>query len=223
MFNRNFARMLLAFLVGAFVLSAAPSVKAEAKASSAGATEKGEKKAEAGGHEKDPTAFIDLPKRWDLSLYTIAVFVILFGILYFFAWPNISKGLQKREEMLSAVKDAAEKARREAEEASAKLNAEFATANDKVRAMLEEARRDADALRVTEREIGQKEAATERERAKREIETAKDAALQEIYQKAVELASLMSAKTIKKNLTAADHKGLVDEALAELSKMPSRN
>ncbi len=222
MLNRNFARMLVAFLAVAFVLSAAPVAKAEAKAAGAGATEKGEKKADA-GHEKDPTAFIDLPKRWDLSIYTLVVFALLFAILYFFAWPNISKGLQKREEMLSAVKDAAEKARREAEEASAKLNAEFATANDKVRAMLEEARRDADALRVTEREIGQREAATERERAKREIESAKDAALQEIYQKAVELASLMSAKTIKKNLTAADHRGMVDEALAELSKMPSRN
>lgn len=220
MLTRNFARMLLAFLVGAFVLSAAPDAKAAVGA--VGVGEKGEKKADA-GHEKDPTAFIDLPKRWDLSLYTIAVFVILFGILYFFAWPNISKGLQKREEMLSAVKDAAERAKREAEEVHAKLTAEFATANDKVRAMLEEARRDADALRVTEREIGQREAATERERAKREIETAKDAALQEIYQRSVELASLMSAKTIKKNLTAADHKGLVDEALAELSKIPSRN
>ena len=31
---------------------------------------------------------------------------LLFLILYFFAWPNISAGLQKREEMLSAVKDA---------------------------------------------------------------------------------------------------------------------
>jgi F-type H+-transporting ATPase subunit b len=204
--NTILARLPLALLVGALLLAGAP----EAFAASAGG-------------EKDPTAFIDLPKRWDLSLYTIAVFVILFAILYFFAWPNIATGLKKREEMLSAVKDAADKAKREAEEMSAKLKAEFATANDKVRAMLEEARRDADALRVTEREIGQKEAATERERAKREIETAKDAALQEIYQKAVELASLMSAKTIKKNLTAADHRSLVDEALAELNRMPSRN
>ena len=223
MLNQNIARMLLAFLVGAFVFSAAPDVKAEVKAASTGAGEKSEKKSEAGGHEKDPTAFIDLPKRWDLSLYTIAVFVILFAILYFFAWPNIAMGLKKREEMLSAVKDAADKAKREAEEMSAKLKAEFATANDKVRAMLEEARRDADALRATEREIGQKEAATERDRARREIGAAKDAALQEIYQKAVELATLLSTKAIKKNLTAADHRGLVDEAIAELSKEPSRN
>jgi F-type H+-transporting ATPase subunit b len=172
--------------------------------------------------EKDPLAFTGM-KRWDLSIYTLVVFGLLFAILYFFAWPNIATGLKKREEMLSAVKDAAEKARREAEEASAKLKAEFATANDKVRAMLEEARRDADALRNKEQEAGKKAADAERERAKREIQTARDAALQEIYQKAVDLATLMSTKTVKKNLSAADHKALVDEALAELNAQPSRN
>lgn len=217
MLVRNWTMMLLAVAVGVALLTASPNAKAAAAPVGEG------KAVVPHSEEKDPTAFIDLPKRWDLSLYTIAVFVLLFAILYFFAWPNISAGLQKREEMLSAVKDAAERARREAEEMSAKLAAEFATANDKVRAMLEEARRDADALRVKERELGQKEAATERDRAKREIAAAKDAALQEIYQKAVELATLMSAKTIKKSLNADDHRGFVDEALAELNSQPSRN
>lgn len=224
MLTRSFALKVLALVVSVAFLTAGPGVQAHEEP-----TAHGEKKVEkhdaaaAGGHEKDPTAFIDLPKRWDLTIYTIVVFLLLFAILYFFAWPNISAGLQKREEMLSAVKTAAEKAKREAEEVHAKLQAEFATANDKVRAMLEEARRDADALRVKEREIGQKEAATERDRAKREIASAKDAALQEIYQKAVELATLMSAKTVKKNLSADDHRALVDEALAELNAQPSRN
>jgi F-type H+-transporting ATPase subunit b len=219
MFAKRLAAAAL-FVLLAFVATT-PFAAAEAKGVT-GAGTVAETKA-GDGHEKDPTAFIDLPKRWDLSLYTIAVFVLLFLILYFFAWPNISAGLQKREEMLSAVKDAAERAKREAEEVSAKLAAEFATANDKVRAMLEEARRDADALRAKERELGQKEAATERDRAKREIDAAKDAALQEIYQKAVDLATLLSTKAVKKNLSADDHRSLVDEALAELKAQPSRN
>ncbi len=217
MFHRLTAALVLGLLFAASVPSAfadaAHPTPAENKAGAAPAD-----------HETDPTAFIDFPARWDQSIYTIVVFVALFAILYFFAWPNIVTGLKKREEMLSAVKDAADKARREAEEASAKLNAEFATANDKVRAMLEEARRDADALRAKERETGMKEAAAERDRAKREIETAKDTALQEIYLKAVDLATLLSTKAVKKNLTADDHKALVDEALSELnSAVPSKN
>ena len=209
--------VLLAVSVGALFV-AAPAAKAAVKAATGGEVAK---TADA-VPEKDPTAFIDFPKRWDLTIYTLVVFLLLFLILYKFAWPNISAGLQKREEMLSAVKDAAEKAKREAEEMHAKLQAEFATANDKVRAMLEEARRDADSLRVKERAIGQKEAQDEREKAKREIETAKEAALQEIYIKSVDLATLISSKAVRRNMTADDHRRLVDESLAEL-KTASRN
>ena len=88
MSSRNFARMLLAFLVGAFALSAAPDVKAEAKAAGPGA---GEKKAEDKNEKHGLPAFIDLPEKWDLTIYTLVVFALLFAILYFFAWPNISK------------------------------------------------------------------------------------------------------------------------------------
>ena len=76
--------------------------------------------------------------------------------------------------------------------------------------------RDADALRATEREAGVKEAAAEREKAKRDIEGAKDAALDEIYRTAVDLATTLSAKTLGRQITADDHRKLVDESLAEL-------
>ena len=60
--------------------------------------------------------------------------------------------------------------------------------------MLDEARRDADALRAKEREAGEREAAAERDRAKREIEAARTRPCKEIYQQAVQLASLMSRR-----------------------------
>ncbi len=138
MMNQMMARVLLSLLLGVLMFAQSPTARAEEGKAAPGQTETA---GEAPHEEHDPMSFLDLPKRWDLTIYTIVVFLILFGILYFFAWPNISKGLEKREEMLSAVKDAADQARREAEEMSAKLKAEFATANDKVRAMLEEARR----------------------------------------------------------------------------------
>ena len=175
--------------------------------------------AEAAGEDKS-TAFIDLPRRWDLSIYTLIVFALLFGVLYKFAWPNIAAGLAKREETLAAAKDAAIKAKAEADAASARLQAEFAAANDKIRGMLEEARRDADALRAKERETGQREAAQERDRAIREIQAERDAAKQEIYNLSVDLATLISTKAVRKNLSADDHRRLVDEALGELKAAP---
>lgn len=190
-------RATLSLAVFAVLLLAAPAWASEA----------------AGG---EPKSIFDLPKRWDLSIYTVVVFLLLLALLSKFAWPPIYQGMKAREEMLSAAKTAAEKAKAEAEALHKQLQAEFASANDKIRLMLEEARRDADELRAKEREVGQREAAAERDRAKREIETAKDQALTEIYQHSVQLASLMSSKAVRRGMTADDHSRLVDEALAEL-------
>jgi F-type H+-transporting ATPase subunit b len=154
---------------------------------------------------------------------TLVVFGVLLGVLYTFAWPQILAGLRKREDAIFAARDDAVKVKHEAEELRAKLQAEYAAANDKIRGMMDEARRDAEALRAAEREAGVREAAIERDRAKREIESAKDAALQEIYQRSVQLASLMSAKAIRREMTPADHARLLDESLAELKAAVGRN
>jgi F-type H+-transporting ATPase subunit b len=174
------------------------------------------------GHGSEPKSFIDI-KRYDLGIYTLIVFGILFWLLAKFAWGPFNEGLRKREEGLLAIRDEALKAKQDAEDVRVKLQAEFASANDKIRAMLEEARRDADDLRAKEREAGAKDAAAERDRAKREIDAAKDAALQEIYHQSVQLAALMSSKAIRRKMSADDHNRLVEESLAELKAGPTRN
>ena len=204
---RNLAIIMTLFAALAAVTAFAPkAIAAEAH---------GEKAAAHGEVDKDPIGFTGY-KRWDLAIYTIIVFVLLFAILNKYAFPNIVKGLKAREDQIASAKEEAIKAREEAEAQRKALAAEMASAQDKIRALLEEARRDADALRVKEREAGQKEAAAERERAKREIEAAKDAALQEIYQKSVDLATMISTKAIRKTMNADDHRRLVDESLADL-------
>lgn len=177
-----------------------------------------------GGHGHDePTSLWDLPKRWDLSIYTVIVFLLLLAILSKFAWPQITAGLKAREDLIASARDDAMKAKADAERVQKELKAEFAAASDKIRAMMDEARKDAEVLRAKEREVGTKEAAAERDRAKREIEVAKEQALQEIYQKSVEVAALISSKAIKRNMTAADHSRLIDEALSDLKLSVSRN
>ena len=165
----------------------------------------------AGAKPAEPNVF-DLPARWDLSIYTLVVFVLLFFILARFAWPAIMQGMRAREQGIIDARDQAIAAQREAEAIRTDLQARLAKAHDDVRALLEEARKDAEKLR-----------ATERERATREINAARDAALQEIYQKSVQLASLMSSKAIRRELTPADHSRLVDESLAELAGKPGVN
>lgn len=161
-------------------------------------------------------AFLDL-QRYDLGIFTLIVFGLLCLILSYTAWPMIRDGLAKREADIFNARDEALKAKKEAEDLRAELKATFAKAHEEVKALLEEARRDAAALRATEKDAGVKDAAAERDRAKREIAAAKDAALTEIYETAVGLATNLSAKTIGRQITADDHRRLLDESLAELS------
>ena len=152
------------------------------------------------------------------SIVTLIVFGALLGVLYKFAWGPILQGLTAREAAQFAAVEEAKKARDEAAAMRAQVQAELAKAADQVRALLDEARLDAANLRTTEREAGVKEAAAERERAKREIEVAKDTALDEIYRTAVDLATTMSARTLGRQITADDHRKLLDESLAELKQ-----
>lgn len=160
-------------------------------------------------------------KRWDLGIYTLIVFGILMFVLSKYAWPHIRTGLEKREvnikSALAQAKQDSEAAKLALAEAKQRLDQ---TATE-VRAMLDEARRDADVLKAAEREAGTRDAAAERERAKREIEAAKDAALKDIYEKAVQLAAMMSEKALRRSVSVDDHRRLLDESIAEL-KFPHK-
>jgi F-type H+-transporting ATPase subunit b len=158
----------------------------------------------------------DLPARWDLSIYTLVVFLILLGLMFKFAWPAITQGMKAREDLIVSARDEAIKAKQEAEAIRVELTAKMAKAQDEVKGIIEEARKDAEKLRATEREVGVKEAAAERDRAKREIETAKEQAMAELNQHSVKLAAMIAGKAIKREVTPADHTRLIEESLAEL-------
>lgn len=210
------AHLLLALAV----LFAAPAL-ACARTEPAAAAGADAKHAEPKHDSHGKAAFIDI-HRYDLGIYTLIVFGILFVLLAKFAWGPFSEGLRKREAGLFALRDEATKAKADAEALRVQLQKDNAAAQDQIRAMLEEARRDADKLRTEQREQGVKDAALERERAKREIESAKDVALNEIYKQAVDLAAMMSAKTLSRQISSEDHKKLLDESLAELKQAASK-
>ena len=178
----------------------------------------------AGGGEGKPVgladgkgAFIDI-HRYDLGIYTLIVFGLLFFILAKFAWTPFTDGLRKREQGLLDLKTQAAADRTAAADLKTTLERQMTETRDQVRAMLDAARRDADASRAQGLADGAKDATAERERAKREIDAAKDVALNDIYKQAVELATLLSAKTLSRQISADDHTRLVDESLAELKQ-----
>jgi F-type H+-transporting ATPase subunit b len=172
----------------------------------------------AGGHSvesdhKEPGLF---PETADLGIWSLVVFLILFLLLKWKAWPPILENLQKREQgILNAIAEA-ERARDEAAQMRLQLQKELDNAGDKVRAIMDEARRDAQHARDEMMSEARTEIQTERDRMRREIEVARDQALQDIWTQTAQLATLISTKAIRRSITPDDHRRLVDEALAEL-------
>lgn len=153
---------------------------------------------------------------WDTGLWSLVVFGGLLFILSKFAWPNMLEGLKKRESNIRSALDEAEKAKSEAQRLQVELASERVKAAEQVRGMLEEARKDAAAFKDQVKSETQKEIAAERDRLRREIDMARDQALTDLWTRSTELATKISAKTIKREIRAEDHRKLFDEALAEL-------
>jgi F-type H+-transporting ATPase subunit b len=154
----------------------------------------------------------------DLGLWTLVVFLLLLYILRKAAWQPLLQGLQKREDNIRLAAEDAQRARDEAQKLRDQLQAEMNRASEKVREILDEARRDGDQLKTKMEADARKVIQEEKDRAKRELAIARDQALQEVWSQAGTLATMISSKLIRRELTADDHHRLVDEALTELGK-----
>jgi F-type H+-transporting ATPase subunit b len=152
----------------------------------------------------------------DLGIWTLVVFILLLLILGRYAWGPMLQGLQRREQNIHNAIAEAQKAREEAQVLQAQWQKSMDAAQEKVREIHEEARRSASKLADDITAKARADIQTERERLHREIAMARDQALQELWNRTAQLATMVSAKAIKRQLTQEDHRRLVDEALSEL-------
>ncbi len=157
-------------------------------------------------------------QEWPLGVWTVVVFLILLFILRKYAWGPMLEGLQRREQNIRATVNEAQQAKQEAQRLRAELQAEMDRAAEKVRQLMDEARGKARQLTEEELSKARTETQKERERLHREISMARDQALQEIWNRTAQLATLVAAKAIHRELNVDDHRRLVDEAIAELQR-----
>lgn len=154
----------------------------------------------------------------DLVVYTIVVFLILFALLYIFAWKPIAEALDKREAGVREHIAAAELTRKRAEQMLDEHAAKLASVQDEVKAILAEARRDADHTRQEIVAEARAEAEASRNRAIVDIERARDAALKELFDRMGELVTEATAHVVGRSLNDADHGRLIDEALTQFQR-----
>lgn len=151
----------------------------------------------------------------EVSLWTILVFLVLLSVLRRYAWGPIREGLDRREHAIAHDKQEAIKAKQEADSLRATLDAKMKEVNEQIRTMMDKARLDAQQTATEELARGKAELTAERERMMRELRISTDDALHKIWEQGVGLATLISSKAVRKQLSESDHRSLLNEALAE--------
>jgi F-type H+-transporting ATPase subunit b len=133
-----------------------------------------------------------------------------------YAFPRISEALDRRQRAIEESIDASERTRREAD-----------ALLEEYRERLAEARGQADEIVTRARRTGENaqseivaEARAKREemmeQTRREIEVETRRAIQQIRAEVADLTVMATEKVTRKSLDDADHRRLVEEALAEL-------
>jgi len=171
---------------------------------------------DAGGHdtgESEPNIF---EGDWINVILTLAVFIVLLLVLRKWAWGPILSGLQKREEHIRHSIEEAEKARADGEKALAGYKEKLTEAQNEAQAIIVKGRADAVALAGEMKQKAQDEAQHLRAQAARDISSAKDQALKEMYDQSVNLAADIAGRIISKELSAEDHRDLLQESLNKL-------
>lgn len=149
-------------------------------------------------------------------LFTLLIFGLVIYLLRRFAWNPLLDVLAKRELTIRQAVEAAQREREQAERLLADYQAQLAKAREEATALIAEGRRDAEAVARRIQEQGRKESEELLARARREIELATESARKELHDQASELAVMVAARIIQKELSAADHRDLVARSLQEM-------
>lgn len=208
--------------------SEAPAAANAAHEPQAGAHSAGGEGGHAAGHHDETdlshgnaTSSLASPAdfRFDMSIYTFLVFLILLGVLYKFAWGPIALALERRENTIARQIEEAQLASQKGEQLLRQYEARLAAATDEARQIVAGARKDAelakDKIVAEAREAAQRE----RDRAVSDITIAKNQALDQIAQKSVQTAVSLASNILRREVKPQEHEAIIGEAMNQFSKM----
>lgn len=210
------------------VSKAAGATKSEEQPAAEGAAgAKGEDHADHAGHDEhalehgdaSPALASPADLRFDLSIYTLIVFLILLAVLYKFAWAPIAAGLEKREQTIAKQIADAEHASAMAAKQLQEYERKLAAATEEARAIVTQARQDAITAKDKIVAEAQSAASKERDRAVAEIASAKNQALREIAQQSVSTAISLASNIIRREVKPEDHDKLIADSLSKFSNL----
>jgi len=151
-----------------------------------------------------------------LMFWTVVIFLLLFAILAWKAYPAILGAVEAREKALNDALLSAKKDREAAAAALAEQQKKLEQTREEAQKLIAEGRAAGDKVRVDV--IGQAKAEHDAmlERARAEIQAERDRAVLELRREAVELAVRGASKVLEKNLDDAANRKIVDDYLASI-------
>ena len=148
-------------------------------------------------------------------------FVILFLLLWKFAFPAIRKSMAARTEKIRDSLGAAENAKADAEAILSQYQAQLADAKNESNRIIEEARATADALRRDLMAKAEADANEVRARATADIEAAKDRAMSELKTQLTQLTIELAEKVVRRNIDRDANAALIDDYINSIGTRAS--
>ena len=151
-----------------------------------------------------------------LMIWTVILFLATMYVLSKFAFPPISRALEKRAKAVSDEIEAARNQREEADELLQEYRQRLTEAREQADDIAARARKAAEAAVADATEEGKAKREELVAAARRDIEAETRRSLEQIRSEVADLTVLATEKVTRRSLDDDDHKRLIDEALSEV-------
>ncbi len=142
-------------------------------------------------------------------------FIILLGILSFFAYKPLMRMLDERSERIRESLEAAERAREDAASSQAAIQEQITEARRDGQRIMDQAREAAERFRTEEMDKARQEAESFVERARSDIQRERDTALEVVRASFGDLAITAAERVIRRSLDRQAHEDLISQVLDE--------
>jgi F-type H+-transporting ATPase subunit b len=151
-----------------------------------------------------------------LMIWTLIAFGVTMLVLRKFALPRIGEALEKRANAIRENIEASERQREEADKLLEEYRQRLKEAREQAEDIAARARKAAEAAVAEAAAEGKDKREELVAAARRDIETETRRSLEQIRKEVADLTVLATEKVTRKSLDDADHKQLVEDALAEV-------
>jgi len=149
-------------------------------------------------------------------------FVVLLGVLYFFAYKPLLRAVDQRAERIREGLAAADEARQEAASSQAAIEEQLNESRRDGQRLLDQAREAAERYREEEMGRARQEAENFVERARSDIQRERDAAIQDVRSNFGDLAINAAERVIRTSLDRQAHDALIAQVLEEGNEILQR-